>query len=71
MVVVGSSFISITESPGIHDVPPPHREFDVSAIIAPYDPIHGKMRYSGQWPALLFRLLDVVRNAYQRALLRR
>ena len=71
MVVVGSSFISITESPGIHYVPPSDREFDVSAITAPYDPIHGKMLYSGQQPASLFWLLVVVRNAYQRALLRR
>jgi hypothetical protein len=47
MVVVGFSFISITESPGIHYVPPSDREFGVSAIVSPYDPIHGKMRYSG------------------------
>jgi hypothetical protein len=64
MVVVGFSFISITDSPGIHDASSPHRESGVSAILAPYDPIHGKMRYSGQWPALLFRLFVAVRKAY-------
>jgi hypothetical protein len=45
MVVVGCGFISITESPGVHDASPPDREVGVSAILAPYDPIHGKMLY--------------------------
>jgi hypothetical protein len=47
MVVVAFSFISITESPGVPYTSPPDREFGVSAILSPYDPIHGKMRYSG------------------------